>query len=162
MKNQYIIFILLNSNGIFFLYLTFLKKQQIEVCLGHLSFVKPLRKVSKRTVIILTTCHTCFCLLLQKMHEYFIKRSRILVCTQRCRDLERDLLSNLQWKKIDKQQVHNFSWAHRSIEVAGKPAGPESRKRQVSSGRNEAQALTYLGLDKIRTLNYTLPMRNLL
>lgn len=73
MKNQGIVCILLKSYGILFPYLTFLKKQSIEVFLGHLLFLKALREVCKRTKITLTTCYTFSMLAVAKMHLYFIK-----------------------------------------------------------------------------------------
>lgn len=105
MKNQYIICILLNPYGIFSCTLHFSKNKR-EVFLGHMLFLKPLREASKRTMIYPTCC--IFFLLLQKLRKYFIKQRRVLVSIQRCRELERELLSSLQWKKWTDSKFTTF------------------------------------------------------
>lgn len=90
----------LNSYGMFLHILYFSKKKITDRGVSGTSvIVSPLREVSKKAMIILTTCHTFFWLLWQKMLQCYIKRSRVLVSTHRCSELERELVPNLQWKK---------------------------------------------------------------
>lgn len=141
---MYIIYILLKLLWDFPPYLIFLKKQQIEVFLGHLSLLRPLEKFPRRQWLFWPPAISsdCYCKRCIRATLKEVGFSFLLT------DVE-SLKENYSWtyseRSLDKQQIH-FSWAHWSTEVLGKLSVSEYRKRQDLQGEmRHKHLLTWAG-----------------